>query len=225
MCVFTQRLLIHHIVHVFCAIIICILYILCILCILCILYIGTYICFSVPIPPSQPVDAEAQKKEQAMKEFAEILAKAKEEAAKEEAAEKADEAVEAEVVPAGEEAPSDAGASTDVVVEAEASTVDEADSKDAGGEEVAEDGKVKPASLAKAEKAAASRAEGEEVAGKTMRSQKVVNLANEVDVRERTDIYRNFLLYCMSGDVVNLPMGSQVCICACVNAACIDKYI
>lgn len=150
-----------------------------------------------------------------MKEFAEILAKAKEEAAKEEAAEKAEgatEAVEAEVVPAGEEAPSDAGASTDFVVEAEATTVDEADAaadKEAAAE-ATEDGEVKPASLAKAEKAAASRVGGEEVAGKTMRSQKVVNLANEVDVRERTDIYRNFLLYCMSGDVVNLPMGSQV---------------
>ncbi len=165
----------------------------------------------------QPVDAEAEKKEKAMKEFAEILAKAKEEAAKEEAAEEgakeatttADEVV-PEVVPAGTPEVSDAGASVDQVVEAEASTVDEADTKAEPAEE-AEDKEVKPASLAKAEAAAASRAGGEEVAGKKMRSQKVVNLATEVDIRERTDIYRNFLLYCMSGDVVNLPMGSQVC--------------
>lgn len=153
-----------------------------------------------------------------MKEFAEILAKAKEEAAKEEAAEKANEAVEAEVVPEGQEPPSDAGASTDIVVEAEASTVDEADA--AEKQAVGEDGDVKPASLAKAEMAAASRAEGEQVAGKTMKSQKVVNLANEVDIRERTDIYRNFLLYCMSGDVVNLPMGSQVCHGSYLGSCC-----
>ena len=44
--------------------------------------------------------------------------------------------------------------------------------------------------------------------GVTMRSQKEITLKNELDARDRLDIYRNFLLYCMSGDVVALPMGS-----------------
>ena len=41
-----------------------------------------------------------------------------------------------------------------------------------------------------------------------MRSQKEITLREDLDVRDRLDIYRNFLLYCMSGDVVALPMGS-----------------
>ncbi len=44
--------------------------------------------------------------------------------------------------------------------------------------------------------------------GVTMRSQKEITLRNDLDAKDRTDIYRNFLLYCMSGDVVALPMGS-----------------
>ena len=43
-----------------------------------------------------------------------------------------------------------------------------------------------------------------------MRSQKEVTLAGDLELRDRLDIYRNFLLYCMSGDVVALPMGSTV---------------
>lgn len=41
-----------------------------------------------------------------------------------------------------------------------------------------------------------------------MKSQKEITLKNDLDARDRLDIYRNFLLYCMSGDVVALPMGS-----------------
>lgn len=43
-----------------------------------------------------------------------------------------------------------------------------------------------------------------------MKSQKEITLANDLQLRDRQDIYRNFLLYCMSGDVVALPMGSTV---------------
>ncbi len=43
-----------------------------------------------------------------------------------------------------------------------------------------------------------------------MRSQKEVTLAEDLELRDRSDIYRNFLLYCMSGDVVALPMGTTV---------------
>ena len=45
-----------------------------------------------------------------------------------------------------------------------------------------------------------------------MKSQKQITLANDLQLRDRQDVYRNFLLYCMSGDVVALPMGSTVTI-------------
>ena len=41
-----------------------------------------------------------------------------------------------------------------------------------------------------------------------MRSQKEITLKDDLSAKDRLDIYRNFLLYCMSGDVVALPMGS-----------------
>lgn len=43
-----------------------------------------------------------------------------------------------------------------------------------------------------------------------MKSQKEINLAKDLQLRDRQDIYRNFLLYCMSGDTIALPMGSTV---------------
>ncbi|EFN52285.1 hypothetical protein CHLNCDRAFT_139027 [Chlorella variabilis] len=67
---------------------------------------------------------------------------------------------------------------------------------------------AKVKSLEKAEVAAAARAGGEAVGGgAVMRSQKDVTLAEDLDLRDRTDIYKNFLLYCMTGDVVQGPMG------------------
>lgn len=41
-----------------------------------------------------------------------------------------------------------------------------------------------------------------------MGSQKEITLRDELDIRDRTDIYRNFLHYCMSGNIVSLPMGT-----------------
>ncbi len=41
-----------------------------------------------------------------------------------------------------------------------------------------------------------------------MKSQKEINLGKDLELRDRKDIYRNFLLFCVSGDVVQLPMGS-----------------
>jgi len=43
-----------------------------------------------------------------------------------------------------------------------------------------------------------------------MKSQKEITLAKDLQLRDRQDIYRNFLLYCMSGDTIALPMGSTV---------------
>lgn len=48
------------------------------------------------------------------------------------------------------------------------------------------------------------------VTGVTMKSQKEITLAKDLQLRDRQDIYRNFLLYCMSGDTIALPMGSTV---------------
>ena len=53
--------------------------------------------------------------------------------------------------------------------------------------------------------------------GKGMGSQKEINLRDELDLRDRTDIYRNFLHYCMSGNVVSLPMGTTGVQWACQN--------
>ena len=41
-----------------------------------------------------------------------------------------------------------------------------------------------------------------------MKSQKEINLGKDLELRDRKDVYRNFLLFCVSGDVVQLPMGS-----------------
>ena len=42
-----------------------------------------------------------------------------------------------------------------------------------------------------------------------MRSQKEITLREELDQKDRVDIYRNFLLYCMSGNVINIGMGTS----------------
>lgn len=50
--------------------------------------------------------------------------------------------------------------------------------------------------------------------GKTVKvkSQKKITLADQMEMRDRQDLYRNYLLYCMSGDSVDLPMGASVVI-------------
>lgn len=45
--------------------------------------------------------------------------------------------------------------------------------------------------------------------GKGKNSQSEITLKDELDQRDRLDIYRNFLLYCMSGNIVSLPMGTS----------------
>jgi hypothetical protein len=132
------------------------------------------------------------RQEDAMKEIAETMAKARAEAEKEEAAKKAAEAGEgAEVSAAAEEA-----------AEGEPA---------AQAEEV-----VQPASLAKAEKAKKEREEGEDsvtVAGGKevkMSSQKEITVAADFETAERVDIYKTYLTFCMTGDVVQLPMGGTI---------------
>jgi len=88
----------------------------------------------------------------------------------------------------------------------------ESTSEAAEGEEAGEEGDVKPSTLAKTEKAADAPATSPELeeAGVTMMQQKEITLADDLDKRDRLDIYRSFLLFCMSGDAVSLPMGSMM---------------
>lgn len=43
-----------------------------------------------------------------------------------------------------------------------------------------------------------------------MSSQKEITLRDDLDEKDRIDIYRNYLLYCMSGDAISMPMGGTV---------------
>ena len=69
-----------------------------------------------------------------------------------------------------------------------------------------------PKSLEKAQSAAAARSEGERVgeSGPVMKSQKDVTLSKDLALQDRLDIYKNFLLYCMTGEVMQGPMGVQM---------------
>merc|ERR1719158_995100 len=40
------------------------------------------------------------------------------------------------------------------------------------------------------------------------RGQKVITLKDEMEIRDRQDLYRQYLLYCMQGEVRKLGMGS-----------------
>lgn len=44
------------------------------------------------------------------------------------------------------------------------------------------------------------------------RGQKVVTLAKDIELRERVDTYRNFLLFCLSGEEVKQPFGGSITI-------------
>jgi len=72
-----------------------------------------------------------------------------------------------------------------------------------------------PTSLAKAEKAKADRADGETAtteSGATvkMASQKDITVAAEFERKDRVEIYKTYLMFCMTGDVVQLPMGGTI---------------
>jgi hypothetical protein len=43
-----------------------------------------------------------------------------------------------------------------------------------------------------------------------MSSQKDITVAEDFDMQERVDIYRTYLMFCMTGDVVQLPMGGTI---------------
>jgi len=88
------------------------------------------------------------------------------------------------------------------------------DAKTKNKEEKAEGKEDKGDSLSKTAAAVSTALGGETMTldGKQVKvqSQKVITMAEEMELRDRTELYRNYLLYCMSGDQVDLPMGSTV---------------
>lgn len=171
--------------------------------------------------PEEREKEAAEAKAQA--EIQELMAKARKDAEAEEAKEKAGGAA----APAGEEGGEGGAAPAAEGVEAQAEAMlaaaeasgdaeaaapaAEAEAAAAAAAEGAEE--VKPKSLEKAEAAAGARAGGEPAPASpaaVMRTQKEVTLAADLEQRDRVDIYRNFLLYCMTGDVVQGPMGVQM---------------
>lgn len=149
------------------------------------------------------------------KEIQELMAKAREEAAKEKAKEEAGETAPAEGEAEAKEETTTAAAEEKEGEEKEAAAPAEAEATPAATEVAAEaeaeeeESSTTPKSLEKAQAAAAARSDGEQVGegGAVMKSQKDVTLAADLELRDRVDIYRNFLLYCMTGDVVQGPMG------------------
>lgn len=131
-------------------------------------------------------DETKEKEAKAAKEFEEIMAQARK---MEEDRKKAE---------AGE------AVEEDKEVKAEAEEGEKAEEKE-------EEAEVQPSTLSKTQKAAEAPSPELEEAGVTMiKSQREINLASDLDKRDRTDIYKNFLLYCMQGDVVSLPMGGTM---------------
>ncbi|KAL4522238.1 hypothetical protein Ndes2437B_g07974 [Nannochloris sp. 'desiccata'] len=142
------------------------------------------------------------------KEIQELMAKAREEAAKEKAKEESGETEEVKeekeeakgFFEAQEEARS--AATTTAAAAAAADDKEEGEASDS----------AQPKSLEKAQAAAAARSDGERVgeSATVMKSQKDITLGNDLELRDRVDIYRSFLLYCMTGDVMQGPMGVQM---------------
>lgn len=67
-----------------------------------------------------------------------------------------------------------------------------------------------PSSLKKSNEGAESFNADDVNGAKKEMSQKEITLQEELDVRDRVDMYRNYLIYCMSGDVMQMPMGGTV---------------
>jgi hypothetical protein len=42
------------------------------------------------------------------------------------------------------------------------------------------------------------------------KSQNEITIRDELELRERTDLYRTYLIYCLSGETTGMPMGTQI---------------
>merc|ERR1719191_1217891 len=133
-----------------------------------------------------PEIAEENKKRAQQAEITEIMAKAQEEAKKEEEAEKEKDEDGGELKWVGEE-----GEKKEETPEAEASVASSSTEE------------ATPSTLKKAKTGDSKQSSKE-------RGQKVITLKEEMDVRDRQDLYRQYLLYCMQGEVRKLGMGSSI---------------
>lgn len=169
---------------------------------------------------------EAEEAEQQAK-IQEMIAKAREEAEKKEKEEKEAEA--AGTVKSEEEKEKEEKGQAEALLDAleNAAATDEEEKKEEElvwvGETKAKEKESKPASSKKTETDAAvtTSTEEERKKGETSSSsstatttpppkpigQKEITLERDLDQRDRLDIYKNFLMYCMTGDVVQGPMG------------------
>eukprot|EP01025_Chloroclados_australasicus_P017172 TRINITY_DN18743_c1_g1_i1.p1 TRINITY_DN18743_c1_g1~~TRINITY_DN18743_c1_g1_i1.p1 ORF type:complete len:1134 (-),score=210.36 TRINITY_DN18743_c1_g1_i1:514-3858(-) len=175
---------------------------------------------------------QEEKKDQdaAMKEFAEIMKQAKAQAEEEKEKEEKEEKQETEEAAAAtsEDGKEEAAASeptAEVVSKAEEespvssetsekSDIAEEPAKETKEVEAQEEEAPKIRTLAKAEKAAADREQGETVTAGgrkvEMKSQKEINLRDVLSERDREETYKLYLMYTMSGDVISMPMGGQI---------------
>jgi hypothetical protein len=142
-------------------------------------------------------DVTKAKAEAAAEELASLLKEAQEAAAKEEAEEKAKAAAEA------------AAAEPEAAAEP---TVDDSLRSAAEGQGFASDTPKKVEEV-KAEAATETAEEEEEevvVKEEEVPHQKEVTLAEDMDVVTRQAMYREYLMFCMTGDQVNAPMGVRI---------------
>ena len=144
-------------------------------------------------------DVTKAKAEAAAEELASLLKEAQEAAAKEEAEEKAKAAAEA------------AAAEPEAAAEP---TVDDSLRSAAEGQGFASDTpkKVEEVKAEAATETAEEKEEEEEVVVKEeeVPHQKEVTLAEDMDVVTRQAMYREYLMFCMTGDQVNAPMGVRI---------------
>lgn len=91
--------------------------------------------------------------------------------------------------------------------------IPEDDEEEEEEEEETEEEKSLPSSLRKS-LVAAKREQRKAQKGKggIMKAQKEINVKDDLELPYRQELYKGFLLYCLSGDVVTLPMGAQITI-------------
>ena len=161
---------------------------------------------------SEEVEAEEKEEnmEKAKKEIAELMAKAKKDADAEEKAEKGEEVEEKK----DEEEASSSSSPSPSIVDTAAAPLSAADM--AG---LASRGRADPSAMpggvgssAASAAAAAKTRRPTDAKDAGSKGQKAITLAKDLELRERVDTYRNFLLFCLSGEEVKQPFGGSITI-------------
>lgn len=162
---------------------------------------------------AEEVEAEEKEEnmEKAKQEIAELMAKAKKDADAEERAEKGEKAEEEEEKK--EEAEASSSSPPPSIVDTAAAPLSAADM--AG---LASRGRADPSAMPGGVGSSAAAAEAAKTRRPTdakdagAKGQKAITLAKDLELRERVDTYRNFLLFCLSGEEVKQPFGGSITI-------------